>query len=220
MSKMQNALGVAIIFRKVDPSVFPSFYGSDMRAAETSRFGVGYRWMCRFFSGPAYWDLPLQHGAWAVRVDADSHFTNYLDSDPASAVARAGGRYGYTSIVIGERRDGFPGTSLLRRRVVRVARAELHRPPEHCDWLRRERWAATQVGFPQALETYAASTWGKAVQQTAPQQMSALYFNTNFEVVSADFAHATEFRGIFDAVDRSRGFLQHRYRWDSRVRAR
>ena len=59
-------------------------------------YGMGYRHMCRFFSGPPLANLPaLRHYHWVARVDTDSFLLGPVLDDPIQLMERGCFKYGW-----------------------------------------------------------------------------------------------------------------------------
>ena len=59
-------------------------------------YGMGYRHMCRFFTGPPLADhVALDGFDWLLRIDTDSFLLGPLTADPIAALADGNRKYGW-----------------------------------------------------------------------------------------------------------------------------
>jgi len=63
------------------------------------RFGVGYRHMCRFFSGMLFLHPAMQDFDWYMRMDTDSFVRGRVANDPFARMETAGTDYGYITML-------------------------------------------------------------------------------------------------------------------------
>ena len=64
-------------------------------------FSMGYRHMCRYFSGEIFKDQYFENVKYMLRLDCDSYFINKVSFDIFEKMSRAGAYYGY----VGEEED-------------------------------------------------------------------------------------------------------------------
>ena len=62
------------------------------------RFGVGYRHMCRFFSGTLFLHPAMQEFDWYMRMDTDSFVRGRVENDPFVRMEAEGADYGYITM--------------------------------------------------------------------------------------------------------------------------
>lgn len=94
---------LTLIFREVDFSYLPNnlrrnqvpeYFPNPVDNQHTG-FGIGYRHMCRFYSGALYQDGHLESYDYYLRLDTDSRFLSVMDYDPFERLRKRGGVYGY-----------------------------------------------------------------------------------------------------------------------------
>lgn len=78
------------------PELHPFPKASESDDYRANGFGLGYRMMCRFFSGAMYFEYPiLQDYEYYLRLDTDSRIESPIGESLFETMARRGGHYGF-----------------------------------------------------------------------------------------------------------------------------
>ena len=163
----------------IDQSKVPSMIGGHAT--------VGYRHMCRFFSGTMFRYPLLAAYDWFWRLDSDSFILGPLSFDPFRRMAEGGQVYGYMGL---GREDEYLTTGLWSATTDYMLAHGITSPPA----LLRPH-----------LESVAASpslplgSWDRS------------YYYTNFEIGNLSFFRSEAYQSYFRHLDSEGGFYY--YRW-------
>jgi len=154
------------------------------------RYGMGYRHMCRLFSGPLLASLPaLAPFDWLLRLDTDSFLLGPVTRDPFQVVSFGAFKYGW----IGAFKDEPYFVTGLGDLTTQWMRESGLKPAVLQQWL----------GYHLALEGIHPSE--------GSYDDVRFCFATNFFIVSSKFLQSPEMWSFFRTLDDSGGF--YRYRW-------
>ena len=173
-------------FEWLDESVFdfPSHMTDAQRAAAPRRvrgYGLGYRHMCRFFSGPVFEHAALAPYEYVWRLDSDSFLLAPPLRDPFAEMAAAGASYGWLHAYRDE--DAFV-TGL---------------------WETTRRFLRDEGG---GIDEAAVHAWVPG-GHTWPE--TPMCFATNCFLARRSWFTSPAYRRYFDALDRAGGFYAYRW---------
>ena len=173
-------------FEWLDESVFdfPSHMTDAQRAAAPRRvrgYGLGYRHMCRFFSGPVFEHAALAPYEYVWRLDSDSFLLAPPLRDPFGEMAAAGASYGWLHAYRDE--DVFV-TGL---------------------WETTRRFLRDEGG---GIDEAAVHAWVPG-GHTWPE--TPMCFATNCFLARRSWFTSPAYRRYFDALDRAGGFYAYRW---------
>ncbi|EKX55248.1 hypothetical protein GUITHDRAFT_62749 [Guillardia theta CCMP2712] len=154
--------------------------------SEAPTQGLGYRNMCRFFSGPIFHTKALGSMEYYMRLDTDSFLLAPLPRDPFLAMNETGGAYGFLARAV-----EHPSLSAGLYEAVRGVAGRLDKTgqaPSSEELLVHRGLLGSQLG-----------------------RWDGSFFYNNLEVLHLPFWRSPAQLEIFDALDRLGGFLRSRW---------
>ena len=148
-------------------------------------FSIGYRHMCRFYSGFFYkHELTLKYD-YFMRLDDDSKFYDYIDRDPFLRLTSNRTRYGF-AISTNDREYTMPTLWSTIRMWANKTNVKLNRSNNGI------RFVSNDYG--QTLDL-----------------VSLCMFYNNFELASFDLFRSQDYEDYFEFLDRAGGFYYERW---------
>jgi len=149
-----------------------------------SGHGIGYRYMCRFMSGPLYWMPELDEYDYIIRMDDDSSLTDRIQMDLVAELEKRNAAYGYAL-------DGSDDANCFRG--------------AH-DFLRNWVKSNASIGKPlQKIKPNNLKFSGESLDG-----FEAWVMNCNFEVVRLDYFRDPHYRSYWISLEASGLFVTTR----------
>jgi hypothetical protein len=181
-------------------------------------YGMGYRHMCRFFSGPPLARLPaLRHYDYLVRVDTDSFFLGPVLDDPIQLMRQGAFKYGWLGAFMDQT---YFTTGLWRETEAWIESNRLWEDVNGSgggdgsgDGGVRER-SARRMRALQSVRGWIAHQLD-IFRPDDPERGTwddvRYCFATNFFAVDLAWWRSEEYASFFEQLDRAGGFYRHRW---------
>jgi mannosyltransferase len=166
-----------------DVSTDPSLYEHPQKyPISLQHFGMGYRHMCRFFSGKMFEHPSTAKYKYIWRIDSDSFILSKITRDPFEVMEQ--NQYDFADLAVGSRQtdDGWMYTD------------------KEVFWA-REELAESTFDFIKSTD----------IQTNKFTSYDGELFNSNLMVLNLDFFRSSSYKSFFQFMDKTKKFFYKRW---------